>query len=349
MKIKKILSFAFFIILCFSFDAPSFAQEKLTVADAVILAAGRSSELFNLFWDEYVLELNRDVLFENSMDAVTSIQIIESAMALIQNDLHRASLMSGTALQRQLIEFSIISYFASITAAERDFEAFDVNLRLSERRLEISRVKFELGIISESSYESAVNNHNRLMDNREDKLIAINNAYRKLNRVIGRDLDRRYSVILDITFRPLRDRNLNGHISSRVSQSHIIRERERELRLAQANLDLFIGPGTIYESEIMVSQANRALNDARYDLSERIRVLYSEIREMELQYGLRLIDLENMLKQLEILEIRYELGMVTRLDVDVYRHQIMEFENSILRLVNNHYLKVMQFENPDLL
>ena len=323
--------------------------EILTVADAVKYAAERSTELKNLDENEYLNELNRAALERSRIESYNEGQHVNALVSIMQNELRQASFSDNITLQRLIIEFSVTRYFAAIIAVERDLSLYDRNLALSKANLDIAEVRMELGMMSKNAFDSLKLTYDKDTANREGKVIAADNAYRALNGVMGKELSKRYILEMDIEYEPLGDTDLTRYILSSVKENVAIKNRENDLTLAKYRLELANGEKETEEREIGASQAMRALDDAKKDFEDKIISCYKDIQNLEMQYSAAVNEYTDMLSQLSVMETQFELGGLTRLDIDMYEYQMAMLEYRILSLINDHYIKKMQFMNPDLL
>jgi len=328
---------------------PADEPERLTVSEAVKFAVNRSTELKNLDENEYLNELTRDTLETTKRESITESQYINSLVSIMQNELRQAMFSENITLQKIMIEYAVTRYFAAVIATERDLFLYDKNLELSQKNLEIAKVRRELGLLSENSYDSLKLNFDKDSANREAKIIAIDNAYRALNSVMGKDLDVRWELVMDIEYEPLPEINLTRYVTDSTEANVAIKARENDLAVAEYKFLMSRDLGNASELEISATQAMRSLEDAKKNFEEKIISCHKEILNMEIRYAVNLKDYEDMQNQLAIKETQFELGRLTQIDIDTYKHQMLQFEYMMLGQINDHYIKKMQFENPDLL
>jgi len=328
-------------------DTPE--PDRLTRSDAVKFSIERSSELKNLDENAYINELNRSSLESAKVESITETQYINSLISLFQNELRQATFIENIALQRLAIESTVTRYFMSVLTAERELFLYDKNLELTKTNLDITKIKQELGMVSKNSYDMLKLSYDKDVSNREIKVISIDNAYRALNNAIGTELDKRWTLDAEIEYEPLEEYNLAQYIADSTASNVTVKAKENDLALAKYRLSVSTDHGAKDELEIGVRQAERALNDAKKSLNDRLVSGYKEIRSAETQYELIENDLSDMLSQLAIKETQLELGKLTRIDVDNYRYQILTVEYRLFGMASDHYIKVTQFKNPDLL
>ena len=322
--------------------------QDLTVRDAAIRAEQRSRNMKNLDENIQLIDIQRPMLIYNASEAITTPQVISSAIQLMQSDMQRAALSGNLALQRQIIEISILRFFATVISAENDLELYDINLGLSEKNLEITNVRNNLGLISAGVLDTAKKNHENLVNNREGIVRALNSAYRALNQVMGTPPDTRYNLILNIEYTPLRERPMHSFISESLRKSVRLKTLEDEYLVAEFDYD-HINSTDKKEQEIKLAQMMREIQDVRKEIEEKVRANYNDIKALELSYAVNNKELENMQNQRNIMKTQLELGRITQHELDTFDYHIMQLEYGILGIVKNHHIRVVQFDVPDLL
>ena len=329
--------------------APADAIKPLTVDDAVKNAVSRSSELKNLDENAHLNELARDTLQRAVVQNVSEAQHINNRVSIMQNDLRQAMMSDNVDLQKLLITFSVTRYFSAIISAERDYELFERGLELNEKNLEVAKVKTELGLMNANAYDTMKTNYEKDVISREIRIVSIDNAYRALNHVMGKELGLRYELEMDIEYEPLHETDLPKYITAATDDNMGIKAKENELKVLQYRLSLTSAADVSDELEVNISQAARAVTDAKANLNDKITACYKDIQIMETQIELSEKDYDEMKNQLAIKETLLELGRTTQMDVDNYLFSMMQQEYKILEQIANHYIKKMQFDNPDLL
>jgi len=351
MKNKVIIKIFILALMAAFFPASVYANElqTLTVKEAVKYAMDRSSELKTLDENAYLNEQSRDTLQNAVIQSITEAQFINSRVSVMQNELRQAVLEDNMTLQKIMIEFSITRYFSSILAAERDLALYDGGLEMSLKNLEIAGVRTDFGQMSRNAFETMQFNYEKDAANREIKTISIDNAYRALNYVMGTDLDAKYALVLEMEFKPLSEINLTRYIRESIDKNIGIKNKESDLALLTYRLGLTDDRDVAEELEISIIQANRAIEDAKASLEDKIIACYKELLNMESQYDIFIKDCAEMQKQLAVKETQLSLGRLAQTEIDNHIWQITQLNYRILGIASDHFIKKIQFENPDLL
>lgn len=334
--------------------------EDLTVAQATQRAIANSSAIRDI-QDRSILSREkedqlRDQLFSPSNNMAS---LINTSSQLMASELARALNLDNIEAQRSTLGYIITNQFSNIIMGEKALEAYDSNISILERELEISRIKTEIGTQSQMAHELVRANLERAINGRVSLVNSINESYRTLNRHMGVPLDRRYNLIFDAEYEELGEVDLTRHINNHRRNNIAIQTAQNNLNVQQYQLDNFVTPidmntGAILSNEtreqrlINVNLAAREVNNARERVEDTILALYSRIRNLEASIQSYLLDLEDLERELEVLYTRFRLGKVTALEIDRHKLKIIRQEQTIMTNQLNHRSLVMRFNNPNI-
>jgi outer membrane protein TolC len=206
-------------------------------------------------------------------------------------------------------------------------------------------------MVSQNDYETAKNSYAKLVNDRDAKEVAIDNAFVSLNKAMNRDLTKRYQLSLELRYVPMANVSLTSVITYSLQQSPDVKKRRSDADVAAYQLETYYSTdgGTSRETmEIRALQADRAVGETISQIEQTLTTLYNELRNLETSYTTNKLELENMYQQLALREKQLEVGKLTQLDVDSYKYQIARMEETIRNQAYNHALKLAQFQNPNL-
>jgi len=351
---KNILfCFVPFILICrpsAASAAPAPAPEALTVRQAVGLAMQRSGEIRTINENISLADRDRPALWQSMEAAITGEQMIDVAAALMQTDMQRASLESSAPLQRRMIELSVIRYFDAVLSVERELSLYDIKMDMTRKKYEISQTMHQLGHMDDGAFKAETLDFEREAAGRNAKENAVDNAYRVLNRLLGVfDIEKRYTLILDAEYRPVKERHLPGYVRDSVRNSIRIKNKENELKAAAFNMNNNRGAGRFAENEAVYIQTERALSDMKDEMDLKIRACYNDLKTLEATYGAYEVELTKINAQITVSETLVELGKITQLELDALICQAKAVEYAMADLVNDYFVRAMQFDFPDLL
>lgn len=288
----------------------------------------------DLVWaTEYVEVTNLNVEFKNLMKSIKNYD-------------------TNVEIQKEKIRLNVIELFAGIISAEDNVSMYEEQLELNERELKIAQVKKSLGLMSDSEYNALVVDNNSLKNSKQSIEAALTQAYISLNRLLGQNVDTKYTVELNIDYEPLGQVDLDYEMIKASTSSQTIKELEDAAEIAQYQVDVYSSEYSNDKKEAKennLSQATRNLSDAKAEMAANVKNTYNSIQTAENTYTNNLATLEQQKKELEIKKLQLSSGKITRLEYDKAEHSIKELENTIRQGVYSHYILVCKFNNPDLI
>ena len=294
------------------------------------------------------------------------IEVVNWQTNLLRQQANITAHIQNIDAQRATAEFLALSHFANIFTAENQLVLFDQQMALTYQNLTILRAQQALGLASELDYLLATLSFEEMATTREQIVSSIAGAHRELNRLMGTvDEDRIHTILWELeheTVAPVR--NLQGLINHQ-RQNHInVRQAQELQRVAEFQVDNFITPTnpvtgevipgnaglpTREQRQIAVNDATRQLVAARNQISTHLQDTYTNIRLTEHHIQTAHMELENITDNLAIALVQLSLGMVLPVTIDSLELQIANHKEQIRQLEMNHYLLVMQFQNPNIL
>lgn len=325
---------------------------SLTVDEAVKKAVDYSRTLKTLYENNELNELEAD---DTRTDLVWSYEYVEVTNLSVQlKNLMNSIRNYGTnvEIEKEKIRLNVIQLFAGIISAEDAVDMYEEELELNERELKIAQVKKTLGLISAADYDALEVENNRVRASKQSLEASLAEAYISLNRLLGQNIDARYSVELDIGYEPLGEADLDYAVLKASTSSQTVKEKEEAAEIAEYQLKVYSSDWSSDKKEAKqnnLAQATRSLADTRAEMSAKVKSLYNSIQTAEASHNSNLASLEQQKRELEIKKLQLSLGKITQLDCDRAEHKIKELENSIKQGVYSHYVQVCKFNNPDLI
>ena len=324
----------------------------LTVDEAVSKAVAYSRTLNTLYENNEINELSADdtrtdLIWSNEYVEVTNLNV---ELKNLMNSL--ANYDSNVEIEKESIRLNVIELFAAIINAEDSIDMYDKQIELNERDLKIAQVKNSLGLLSQTDYDSLVVSNKQTKSSKQNLEIAVEEAYTSLNRILGQDLSKTYSINLDIEYEPLGDVDLEYAVAKAVSSSQAVKEQEEAATIAKYKLDVYSSEysgGYKENAQSNYAQATRTLADTKTNIEANLRTVYNNIQTSETNYNNNLESLEQKKKELEVKKLQLQLGKITQLEYDKAEYEIEQLENTIKQSVYSHYVLVSKFNNPDLI
>ena len=367
MRKLKLTALVLMLVMAFSqtavYAADSEELSELTVSQALTMAVNNNDKIKSLQESEVTYKNTVTTGRDTMLESTTNTAYVSAYKSVTEAQLALSLLETDTKVQKEKLEYNLKSYFAQIIAAENGLVLTDKQLELTKRELDISALRLQLGLISQSTYDSAVYSYESAIISRDNSAATIESYYRNLNELMGQKLDKRYSLELELEYAPIGDSiNLTTTIAHAIENSSEIKGLENKVYLAQFDSDtksyqLIDNNGNFTVSEYntakeeaknAVSLASRNLENAKTNIELNIRSNYDSIKTLERTYEAKVKELAQLQAEMAILDTKLELGQATQLEVDTKALSLEETEETIRSTIYDHAVKKMVLTNPNL-
>ena len=354
------------ILIVFSYvPVDVFAAEtalvELTVAKAAQKAISNNNTIKNAEDNNSLSDENLRKAYDSLYSAKTNDALLNAEVNIMTQEMSRSLAIENIQSQKENVEYNIMKYFNSIINAEKNLELFEASLALDKKKLEIAKVRLELGKISQTDFETLQNTYDKNLKSKQTYQASIDKAYRALNNDMGAKPETRYTLILDLEYKEIGNVNLISHTEKFVQESLNVKQVENSLKTAEFRMDNYSDsydpqtgaipdPYNAYDQLVVsYNQAYRSLTDTKNTVSENINSTYNSLKEAENSIETKEGDIKSLYKEYEILKIKFEMGKVTRLDLDEKLYSIQNQEESLRQAMNSHTLTKISFSSPNLL
>jgi len=323
--------------------------ETLTVEQAAQAAINASSELKNLDDSETANNENLDTMKDDFYTETDYAKVLSLAVKIMQAEAQNTQTSNNRNLAIDNLRISVMNLFASIINAQNSLKLTDQSLSIQKRQLDIAKVKYSLGYISKLDMDTQTNNYNQKLASRETQNIAITNAFASLNKLMGYSYNKQYDLILGLSYAPLGEINLPGAIDSAVRQDPSVFNQQGNIDVAQYKIEMYdplVSTDTEESLNRNLDQAQRGMYDAKRNIEQKVINAYNNIKNQEIEYNNAVLALEALNQQIPIKIKQFELGKVTKLDLDQLYYQVAQQEEKIRSLGVSHAINVLQFKNP---
>ena len=338
-------------------------RPELTIEQATKKAIDNSSAIKNALDSESLGDETLRKATDALYNTTSNMALVGAEIGLMNAEMSRALNLQDIDAQKQNVEYQITKYFNTIISAEKDVLLFDESLEIVKKDLAIAQLKLTLGMISQLDYNLAALDYDKVVNARQTKLSAIDSAYRDLNSYMGENLEQRFTLQLNLTYKEVGAISLNTYADQFVKDSLTIKQIENAAKLAEYSVDNYSTPynpltGVIIDNASVQSyealvvsqnQALRALADTKKAVRDAVIATYSGLKDMEIGIKVNEIDLEKAKMQLPIMEKMLELGQVTKLEVAKLKYDINSKELALEKSKNTYTLTLTAFSNPNLL
>ncbi len=321
--------------------------EELTVEDAVVKAQKRNKRLRMQGTTIELAKVNKDSAKEH-YDNVWDGQFQAASSAYSKATANAEYEVKNEALIADQVAFEIETQFDDILELEEKYKLACENLKVQQQKVNHAAKKETLGlgsIIVTKAEKNQLKIQNKNIESLEQ---AIETEYRKLNDAIG-EKEEKYTLIKENNYEPLdMKRSMQGQVSYAINSDLGIWLQEE---VAESEKVAFIAPGpdgyaptyTLYQQrKLNYAQALNNVSLSKEGKEEQIKQLYENIQALEIQHDKIIIDLEEAQRQYGIMKKRYELGMITALNLEEVELAVLQNELQLSSTIRQHnQLKIM--------
>lgn len=279
---------------------------------------------------------------------------INSLLGLIQADYGVEAAKYKKEIQEGVIKYQVKSSFDSIQNLKKDAELLNKSLETSKIQLEITKKKADLGL--ESDYNKTKEEQD--YDKQQKKLEALKKSldieYIKLNRLMG--VNEKETPALDYTAeyapKDMSETELDSYIARALVKDPSIILRGEAVRQAEYSLQLYTlgSAGDSYEiRKSKLNQAKLEETQAKNNLRDKIRTTYNQIKQLEEQYNIDALALNQAKKQYDVLKTQYNLGMVIEVNLKQAELGILSAQAAQEKTAVQHAQLIYLLNNPYLL
>jgi outer membrane protein len=352
---KKLPVFVLSSALLLAFSLPTYAADSSTTVQTQAQSLTYEQALEKAFSSSISLknaEAAIDRAFEVRQNAGSGIEYYPTGLGNGEKDAADRSKVKGLAqadvawgtskrkyeLEKDNIIYSVKTAYNNVLEAQKQKELAEASAKNEEIQKVLASYKASEGIISqyemnqeEGKFESALK-QKTLADK------ALEDAYTKLNSLIGAPKDTRFVINDEPQFKPFNkdETELENDIAFIVSNSNAVAMAQDQVKLKQMDVDLYTynAGNTPYKaSEIDVRTAANQVEDTKKKLSDAMRSMYYSIKQLEDQYKSLNITLSNAEETLKMAKVRYDAGIGIKADVTAAELAVLNTKKQIFDIV----------------
>jgi outer membrane protein len=241
-------------------------------------------------------------------------------------------------LEKDNIIYSVKTAYNNVLQAKKQQELAEATAKNEEVQKVLASYKASEGIISQYELSQEEDKFESALKQKTVAAKALDDAYTKLNSLIGVSKDARFVLNDEPQFKPFnKDENeLENDITYIVSNSNAVAMAEDQLKLKRMDVDLYTynAGNTPYKaSEIDVRTAANQVEDTKKKLSDAMRSMYYSIKQLEDQYKVLNINLNTAEETLKMAKIRYDAGIGIKADVTAAELAVLNIKKQIFDVV----------------
>ena len=237
----------------------------------------------------------------------------------------------------------------------------EVNILLNEQvllelEIENTRINFEMaktkaarGMISRYDLEKEQDTFNQKMKEKDLFGKTVENAYMKLNSLMGISQKDRYDLEEDITYEPIGEVDIDYLVVKVISESPTIWSQEKKIELATLDLDLYVfnaGGDSYAAKKIDLQLEKNNLASQKLNLEQSIRATYNQIQQLEKNYELLEANFKSAERSLGLARAQYKLGMVAKNQLKQGELGVIQTKHEIGKKVVEHEKLKIQLHEP---
>lgn len=327
-------------------------QEGLTIDEAVDMALAASKTIKKA---QNTIESSEESLQIAGTNlkyipvGPTSSSAISVYVGALSADINLTMAKKSKSAAEDAIVYSVFSSYIDVL---KSIEALDLarsNLAKSQTELNIARISYQLGTISQyerDSKESAFKTAQASLASAENSVAT---KYQAFNKLVGLNPEERPVLTEKPAYSKLVTDGPEAQALRAVDQSPTIWNAEQAITLAQVQVDLFdfTNQNSSYKAKTLaVDSARLTADDAKESLKQSVRSLYSSINSLEEQIGSAETALDVAEKALKITQVKYDIGMATKLELQTARLAVEQARQTLNTYIYSHELAKIAYEKP---
>lgn len=249
------------------------------------------------------------------------------------------------------LTYAVKQAYNAVLQAQEQKALADVALKNAQVQLQVAAMNQQYGTLSDLDYQQKQQAYNQAQSNQAAAEKAIQDAYQKLNQLLGLPKDARPQLIDEPSYTKLGQIDLQAKVSQAESESPILWQINQKINLAQLGLKLYTfndptNPDPYQAKEIDVDLATYNAADQKDQLDKTVRTLYYEIQQLEDQYNSLQAQLVSAQTTLSKTQALYDNGMATQADLVAAQLGVESIKKQIFDLTVQHDNLMQAFSTP---
>ena len=361
---KLAVSFALAFSMLFS---TAYAKEEegltsvLTYDEAVKLVIKNNSDIKALLESVEIAEDLKQQAAQaaDSVRIGTGILVTDSATAsLLKTVMSLDTSLTQSGYNKKIYELqaekTVKSMLSSIISTEDKLSYLNGSYNLSLKSLNNAYTYHSLGLITSSDLEKTKIGVSKLKSSIDTLSLSLDATYASFNNALGYDSAKRYEIKYTPEFVPFEMyTDIESYISSKLSTDPYLKILDASVTNAKMNLNLYVYDATSSDSykqrEYNLNSAERKYKSVKDGFGEGMRKLYSLVSSQEALNETLAAELELLKKDLEAAELKYSLGLITKLELENARLELSSKKMELNENIFNHDINVYMLKNPSML
>ncbi len=235
-------------------------------------------------------------------------------------------------------EIQLMSALNTLTNAKTEYYLAKENLEIEEQGLEFTKIKNELGMVSDYNLDKAITNlenSSNSLKALEDKVVV---AKQDVNSLLRLPLDEDVFIKFNIEVVP-RDYDLEKLVDRAIEKSLTVEQAESAIDTARSE------DGS---ESANYKLAELSLTEAKETVEKNVYKSYNTLNTLIDNYNTLVESREDLINDYNMAVIQYELGYITQFDLDKIVVGIATLDSKILSLEMLYEMTCFQLDNPQL-
>jgi len=328
-------------------------MNALTIDQAVKLAFEASKPL-----RQAKLEIERNEEVRNSVadkvkytpEGPASPQAEAAFTGLIAADIGLQMSIKARTIEEDKIKNTVIQKYNMVLKDQSDLDYAVKALESAQNQTKISQLSLNLGTMSDLQMATDDLTHQSAKTTVYNAQLKLNKDYESLNSILGLGLDQRPQLVDKPVFTRINVTDIDTEITRIVNSDPSLWMAEQNISLNKTKLGLHNwaeSTGDPYRAkEIDVEKSQLTSNQARQEMSRALRSLYTSIEQLEEGYAIQEKKLKLAQKDLAVKKLMYEIGMLSRVELNKYELEVAKSEIDLNNLIYEHENLKQAFKKP---
>lgn len=279
---------------------------------------------------------------------------IDSATATILTSLNTVQNSINTVEDSKEIteaacELTVKNYMNAIISGENNYAMMMDNLEISRATTYFNRIKYDLGMISLTEFNKALNDNKNVEYTVKLTKLALDTAYNNLGNIIGLNDGQKFVIDYSVVYEEYPEQmNLNTFANKLADASPTLKIADRKVDDAEFNKKVVaVDNGTsLEERNRNLEAAGREYNDTRNGLLLAVRNGYITVKQAEANIETLKLTLADTQKQYDNAVISHSLGYITDVELAGAKLGLTKAENDVETAIMNHDLAKFMLDHP---
>ncbi|MEA4816879.1 MAG: TolC family protein [Lachnospiraceae bacterium] len=336
-------------------------KDILTYDKAVQLVIANDSDIKDLLESVQIAEDLKQQAAQtvNSVRVGTGLLVTDSTTAsLLKTVMSLDTSLVQSGYNKKIYELqaekTVKSMLSSIISTEDNIAYLNSSYTVALKSLANAHTYHSLGVITDSELDEASLSVKKLKSSIDSLSVSLDAAYASLNNALGYEASKRYTIEYNPDFSDFEmNTDLESYISSKLSTDPYLKILDATITNAEMSLNLYVYDATSTDSykqrEYNLNSAERTYKSVKDGFGEGMRRLYALILSEEASNETLALELSLAEKDLETAEIKYDLGLITKLDLENAKLAVTSKEMELKTNTFDHDLNVYMLKNPSML